>query len=411
MTPSRIRLTPISADARYDRDWLAVAAAGVGMIFSVGTLTLYPFGVFMGPVGHDLGWTRGQMSGAVTFSQVFLVIGSLCWGALLDRFGPRRTLLPAIVGLGTGLALLGMLSRPLWHLYAMFALIPILAAAANPLGYAGVLVRRFNHNLGLALGLALMGVGLGAALIPPAAQHLIARFGWRLAYAILGAITIAIAIPAAIVATWHASGPALENTAKDRPPVLPLLASRTFLLICATFFLLGTAGTGVLTHFVPMLTDRGYAPANAARMAALIGIATLVSRGVIGWLLDRFHAPYLVAIIALLFSAACLMLVYGRAPAWNFVVAILLGFVGGAEVDFITFLVRKYFGQAAFGRLYGIAFAAFVIGPGTLLIGVSFDHFHRYGPGLLLFVALSVFAAILALMLPRYDQQRINLSR
>ena len=184
MTQGHFRPTPISADARYDRDWLAVAAAGVGMIFSVGTLTLYPFGVFMGPVGHDLGWTRGQMSGAVTFSQVFLVIGSLCWGALLDRFGPRRTLLPAVVGLGLGLALLGVLTRPLWHLYAMFALIPLVAAAANPLGYAGVLVRRFNHNLGLALGLALMGVGLGAALIPLAAQHLIARFGWRMAYAV-----------------------------------------------------------------------------------------------------------------------------------------------------------------------------------------------------------------------------------
>ena len=82
--------------------------------------------------------------------------------------------------------------------------------------------------------------------------------------------------------------------------------------------------------------------------------------------------------------------------------AVLLGLVAGAEVDFIGFLIKKYFGSAVFGRLYAIAFAAFALGPGAALIGYSYDHFHEYRPGLLLFTMLSLVAALLALAMP-YD--------
>ena len=100
----------------------------------------------------------------------------------------------------------------------------------------------------------------------------------------------------------------------------------------------------------------------------------------------------------------CLLLVYGRRAPVYAAVCILLGLIAGAEVDFISFLVRRYYGPAAFGRLYAIAFAAFVLGPGAVLSGYSYDHFHTYRPGLLLFVGLSVLASLLAFALPQYER-------
>ncbi len=390
-------------DPGFDRDWLAVAAAAIGLVFSVGALTAYPFGVFMGPIGHDLAWTRGQMSGAVTFAQLSLVISSLVWGQLLDRFGPRRMLLCAIVGLGIGVAGLSRLTAPLWHLYVLFALVPVLGAAANPLGYSGVLVRRFQRRLGLALGLSLMGVGLGAAVLPVLAQHFISSFGWRSAYLALAGLAIAVGIPAALLATRSAPGPVIRSKTVGAVPVLPLMRTRAYLLICAIFFLLGTAGTGVLTHLVPMITDQGFSPAAAARFAGLVGISTLVSRGVVGWLLDRVHAALMVATVAVVCAVMCLLLYHGGSGGSYALACVLLGLIAGAEVDFISFLVRRYYGAAAFGRLYAFAFAAFVLGPGAILIGKSFDHFHSYRPGLLLFCGISLVAGLLALALPRYD--------
>ncbi len=391
----------IQLDRRYDRDWLAVAGSATGLMFSVGALTAYPFGVFIVPLQHEFGWTRGQISGAATVGQVALVVSSIVWGLLLDRFGPRRTLLSAVIGLTAGLALLARLTAPLWHLYVAFAAVPVLAGAANPIGYNSILVRRFQRRLGLALGISLMGVGLGAALLPGVAQHVIALHGWRSAYATFSLLAFAVGLPAAFVATSHTQGPVARASNHAAVPVRPLLGTRPFLLICIIFFLLGTAGTGVLTHLIPMLTDQGLSPALAAKIAGLVGISTLVSRGVVGWLLDRVHAPYMVAAIAVLCAAMCLLLIRGGTAGYT-VSAILLGLIAGAEVDFIGFLVRQYFGPAVFGRLYAIAFASFALGPGAALIGFSFDHFHGYRPGLILFACLSLVAALLAFAMPAY---------
>ncbi len=387
-------------DRGYDRDWLAVASSSIGLMFSVGALTAYPFGVFIAPLGREFGWTRGQISGAATVGQISLVISSLMWGLLLDRFGPRRTLLSAVFGLSMGLALLARLTGPLWHLYFVFAAVPVLAAAANPIGYNGVLVRRFQRRLGLALGISLMGVGLGAATLPSIAQRIIAGHGWRSAYDVFAVMALTVGLPAAWIATRHARDPVLRASRLVAIPLWPLVRTRAFLLICGTFFLLGTAGTGVLTHLIPMVTDQGLSSALAAKIAGLVGVSTLVSRGVVGWLLDRVHAPHMVATIALLCVCMCLLLVHGGGMGVYSIAAVLLGLVAGAEVDFLGFLVRKYFGPAVFGRLFAMAFAAFALGPGAALIGYSYDHFHGYRPGLLLFALFSAFAAVLAFAMP-----------
>jgi cyanate permease len=242
---------------------------------------------------------------------------------------------------------------------------------------------------------------LGAAILPVLAQHFIGVLGWRNAYLALGVTGIVVGLPAAMLATRNARGPLIRSTGAA-VPVLPLMRTRAFILICVIFFLLGTAGTGVLGHLVPMMTDYGFSAAKAARFAGLVGLSTLVSRGTIGWLLDRVNAAYMVATIASVCAGMCLLLAHGGSTPVYVIVCILLGLIAGAEVDFISFLVRRYYGAAAFGRMYGFAFAAFVLGPGAALIGYSFDHFHTYRPGLLLFAGLSVLGGALAFALPDY---------
>ena len=396
-------ISETEVDHTFDRDWLALGACAIGLMFSIATVQLYSFGVFMVPISHEFGWTRGQLSTAVTAGQLSLVVSSLFWGVLLDRFGPRKTLISAVLGLGLGLVLYSRLEGPLWHLYAVFAALPMLAAAAAPLAYNGVLVRRFQRRLGLALGISLMGIGVGAALVPTIAQRIIATAGWRNAYVALAALALVVGLPAAWVATRHAKGPVTRVASHAAVMLLPLMRTRAFLLICGASFLLGTVGTGVLTHLVPMMTDHSLSPSIAARIAGLVGISTLVSRGAVGWLLDKLHAPYMLVGVSLICAAMCLLLTHGGGTGAYSLSAILLGLVVGAEIDFISFLLRMYFGTAAFGRLYAVAFAAFALGPGAALIGYSFDHFYTYVPGLLLFACFSVVAAILALAMPSYQ--------
>lgn len=386
-----------------DRDWLAVGASAVGMVLSTGTLAVYSFGVFVRPLTAEFGWSRTGLFAALSFFQFGLAFCSPVWGAVLDRFGPRRVILFSLVALSLLVASLGLLTPNLWHLYLVFLGIPLLGGAASPLGYSAIMVRRFDRKLGFALGLSLMGVGLGGAVLPPLAQLLLSEFGWRTAYVALGVLTLAVTLPAALVATRNASGPVRRGAAAALP-IAPMLRTRAYILMAVSFVLLGVVSVGVLANLVPMMVDHGFTPAEAARIAGLSGLAVVVARGGLGWVLDRVHAPYVLAVVAVIAGAVPLLLVYGEGPATGYLAAILLGSAIGAEVDFVSYLVRRYFDQAAFGRLYGIAFGLYIFGTaiGPVMLGYSFDHLGGYRPGLLLLAVLGLAAAAAALAMPRY---------
>ncbi len=391
-----------------DHDWTAVVACALGLAFSVATLGLYSFGIFVRPLAAEFGWSRTQLSGAISVSIYGLAVSSPIWGLLLDRFGPRRIMLPSAVMLSVLLASLSLLTPNLWHLYLVFGAMQICAGGASPLGYSAVLTRRFDRRLGLALGLGLMGVGSGAALLPPLSQALLGEFGWRNAYAILGLITLVVTVPAMLVATRNIRRPAGTRGGPLAASVMTLARTRPFVLMSLAFFLMGLASVGTITQLVPMMADRGADPAAAARVAALAGLAALVGRGGVGWVLDRIHAPHVFVGVALLGVLAFLLLGYGQSPATAYVAAILVGSVIGMEVDFISFMVRRYFDPAVFGSLYGIAFGVFNLGSGTgpVVLGGSFDRFGSYGPGLLVFAAIGAVAACLMLAMPRYDSSQ-----
>ena len=334
------------------------------------------------------------------------------WGVLTDRFGPRRIILFSILALALLVASLALMGPRLWQLYLTFAAVPLLAAGTGPLGYSAVITRLFYKRLGLALGHALMGVGLGAAILPPLVQAAVSAWGWRTAAVALGALILVVTAPAALLATRNLAGPAKPGAGASGAvrliePIGNLVTTRAFLLVCAMILLLGAATGGTFQQIVPMMLDRGFLPPDAVRVAAAVGIASLIARGGAGWLLDRVYAPWLIAIASLMVTLSMLLLAYGSGTLTPFIAAVLLGAGLGAEVDFVSFLIRRYFGNATFGRLFGIAFAVFSIGLGVgpLLLAMSHDRLGDYVPGLLLFAALGMGSAVLTFWMPDYRQK------
>lgn len=395
--------TPASATGvtiAQDRDWLALAAALLAQALSIGTVTIHIFGVFVHPLQEEFGWTRTELAFAVTITQYSLGLTSPFWGILTDRFGPRVLLLPTIAIMSVLLSSLALLTPALWHFYLMFLLIPVLGT--SPVLYSTVISRLFDKRLGLAMGLMLVGVGLGSAVLPPLTQAIIDSFGWRAAYVVLGVLTLAIGIPAALIATRHVRGPVPRKAGTTIEPLLPMVRTRKFALIVVIFLLMGGATVGTLTHLVPMMIDRGMSPASAAGLASMVGLSALCARGVIGYVLDRFAPSPVLAIICLLAVTAFLILAFNPGHGLTYVAAILLGVSVGAEADFVGFLTRRYFSPGLFGRMFGLVFLAFTAGGGTgpLLMGLSHDRLGGYFPGLMLFAGLCTLAAFIALMLP-----------
>ena len=83
--------------------WIIVAAGGVLGCVAIGALFSLP--VFLRPIAQDTGWSTTGISSAMTFAFVALALGSIVWGHLSDRYGPRTVVLAGSLLLTIGLAL------------------------------------------------------------------------------------------------------------------------------------------------------------------------------------------------------------------------------------------------------------------------------------------------------------------
>src|SRR5260370_8660636 len=64
-----------------------------------------------------------------------------------------------------------------------------------PVPYGVVISHWFDRHRGLALGMSMMGIGIGSIVVPILAQRLITMFGWRMAFAIFGAAILLLPLP------------------------------------------------------------------------------------------------------------------------------------------------------------------------------------------------------------------------
>jgi MFS family permease len=88
-------------DSRYP--WVIVAAGGFMGCVAIGSIFSLP--VFLQPMSAATGWSRADISLAMTFNFIVMGLASFGWGMVLDRFGPHAVLLPGSSLLGLGLVL------------------------------------------------------------------------------------------------------------------------------------------------------------------------------------------------------------------------------------------------------------------------------------------------------------------
>ena len=186
------------------RSWRLIASIWLTLGVAFGLYFSFP--VFYVALLEEFGWSRGAAAGAFSLSAIVQGLLSPLVGALVDRVGPRRVMLGGGVLLGASY-LLGSWITALWHLYLVTGVLA--AAGACAVGWvpcAALLSRWFARRQGSVMGLAFSGMGVGILVLGPLAQWLITNHGWRQAYLLIGAGTIAALVPLA----WFGI--------RDRPP-------------------------------------------------------------------------------------------------------------------------------------------------------------------------------------------------
>jgi MFS family permease len=404
--------------------WYNVTVAFFGMALSYAMFTVFAFGTFVKPLEEEFGWQRGELSFALTMTNIAVVIASPSLGFIIDRLGVRRVLIPSLILMGLAVASMTLMTGNIWHFYAMYLLIPILGAGTLPQSYSRVIIAWFNHRRGLALGIALSGFGVGAAIVPSFAQMMIEIYGWRMAYLGFAAAILCVSLPMTILLLkenpqemgvrpdGNNDDEVIDTSTAMNVSLTGSEAAKTrsYWLILVSFLLVGIAITSILAHLVPMLIDRGVEPRTAALCMTALGIGLIFGRILAGFLMDYFFAPYVAATFLLGLVAGIIILALGTSNGLVFVAAMFVGLATGSEISEIAYICSRFFGPRSFGQIYGIMFAAFQFGSafGPPMMGLYFDRTGNYIGALWVLAAIAMTGAILIALLGPYPDLNKN---
>ena len=392
------------------RGWWNVLAAFFGLALSYAMFTVFAFGTLVKPLQAEFGWSRAEMSFALTITNICVVFGAPALGYLVDRGGVRRILIPSVILMGLAVASMSLLQGNIWYFYGVYFAITVLGLGTLPLTYSRVVIGWFEQRRGLALGIALAGFGVGAALVPEISRTMIDLYGWRSAYQLFAAAVLLISLPLTLFVLKEAP-PSLTSTDDSSPTANTGLSAgqaaktHSYWLVLLSFFLVGIGITSVLSHLVPMLMDRGMSLTAAARCMSTLAVALIFGRIFAGFLMDHYFAPYITAgFIVFGLAAGVILLALGAVGPWAFLAAGLVGLATGSEISEIAYIIGRYFGQYSFGQIYGIMFAGFQLGSAISapMMGYYHDAVGDYIGALWFVAGLVIIGAVLIALLRPY---------
>jgi MFS family permease len=386
---------------------MTTVGSTIGLAFGPSVIAVLTVSPFLQPIEQEFGWTRVQSSLAITIVSYMVVLMSPLQGLLADRFGPRRVILTSIPLFALGLAAFYFLPNSLALYYGLWTLIPLLAVGLWPIAYLQAVTHWFDRRLGLALGCANAGIGVGTFIVPLIITGIMAVYDWRMAFLGLAGCVLVVSWPAVffLVREPSKTDHMAEHRAAQKAFGIPFseaLRMPTFYILNVAFFMLGLTATSLVTQQSPLLVESGRTAVEAGVIVSIFGFALLIARIFVGFVIDHIFAPRVMTLVSLGGVVSCVL--YAAYPQAAIVSAVLLGLLLGAEFDVLAFMIKRYFGNVAYGRLYGVIFGVFYLGSGLGIAGLSASRetFGDYDAGLYMAAGVLAVASLIAFLLPKY---------
>ena len=398
--------------------WWIVLAATVAS-FLQGSLFLYGLGALFTPIRDDLGWTRTELSLAVSLATLAGGVAGPFMGHLIDRFGPRLLQLIATFSLGLGFILLSQ-AHSLLIFYAVFLLFMGIGYSVSGIGLAptAAVANWFVRRRSTAMGIAVTGWGPGGLVWPLLLVTLASVYDWRVAVVVAGMLVWALGLPLAFVLRHRperygllpdgdvpvsSAAAAQQQHAADEPDFRlgQALRAPAFWLLSLTMTLGFMVTPAVGLHQIPFLIERGYDPTAAAAVLGGMTLLSIPGRLIFGWLGDRFDKRLLL-VVALSLQTVGLVILVGAQETWQlFGYAAVFGTGLGGLRPLSGALPADYFGRRAYGAIRGamssIQVTGIMIAP--VLTGWIADSVGAYSMAFLVMAALNTVGIATALLL------------
>lgn len=217
----------------------------------------------------------------------FFGIGSLPAGRLGDHWGRRKMMTVFFFGMGVTALLASLAQSPL-QLAIGLALLGCFASIYHPVGIPMLVQGALRP--GLTIGINGLVGNLGVAVAAVTTGFLVKYLGWRMAFAVPGALCILFGVAFALLATREQVAPAKKKASAAAVPAGVSIAKLLLVMTVAA-----TSGS-LLFNFstnsnYELLTDRFRSilqdPAQIGLLLALVYTAASVAQVLVGHLIDR----------------------------------------------------------------------------------------------------------------------------
>jgi MFS family permease len=371
--------------------WIIVAAGGALGCVAIGGLFSLP--VFLRPIAQDTGWSTTGISTAMTLAFVALAVGSIGWGYLSDRVGPRIVVLIGSLLLTAGLAL-SSLATSLLAFQLLFGVVVGISAAAIFAPLMACVTGWFDTRRSLAVSLVSAGMGMAPMTMSPLAAWLVQNHDWRTSLQIIAGVVAVIMLPLALLirrppALAQAASTATNGTPQSASPssahesdlsIGQAMRSAPFLILVLTSFLSCATHSGPIFHTVSYAVTCGIPLMAAVSIYSMEGLAGMGGRLVFGLLGDRFGAARVLVLALLAQAIVVLGYVYARKLGSFYTVAALFGFTYAGVMPLFAVIARENFPLRMMGTVIGGTTMASSLGMalGPVVGGLIYDTFTSY---------------------------------
>jgi len=403
--------------------WWMVAVGGFIMV-----ITSVPIfqatAVWAVALESQFGWSRTQLGLALSFTRVEGSITGPIAGYLVDRMGTRFMVFTGLMVLTIGFFLFSQVQN-LWMFYLAYFIMSVGQGQAGWLTVMTLMNHWFVRHRGLAMGLAMMGMGIGTLLLIPVIAWLINpdadRLGWRHTAEIFAVVALvsAIILPKIIrnkpedIGTFPDGDPPAQAvpTEGEEAQVEPELeltigqALRTQAFWCISFGhgFGSMAVLAIMSHLGLLLRDMGHDVQTAGWIITVQTAVSIVFQFFGGWIGDRMPKNIALFIFTGLQGLGVIFLVLGANIFYFYAFAVLFGIGFGGRTPLTTAIRGDYFGRASFGKILGIStvpmnLLLLIAGP---LVGFMRDEIGDYNNAFLLMAGFNLLGAALFLIARR----------
>jgi len=380
----------MTTQRRFHPAWIAAIVTFFTLVITAGFRSAPT--VLIMPLESAFGWSREQISFAISVNVLLYGLVAPFAAALMERFTVRKVVMTALTVVSIGAFLTTMINAP-WQLVLTWGVIVGISTGSMALVFAATIANRwFVKRRGLVVGFLTAANAMGQLTFLPGLSRLSESQGWKsvgYTVAFLSILMVPVIffflrekpadvnlLPYGAPADWQPPVKSSMNAARLAIDTLQQARKKKdFWFLVGSFFVCGLSTNGLIgTHFIPAAHDHGMGQVLAASLLALVGIFDFVGTLFSGWLTDKYDPRKLLFFYYGLRGLSLFLLpsiLFSTVHPSTLVFVIFYGLDWIATVPPTIMLCRTILGPDRATVVYGWIFASHQIGGSVAAFGAA----------------------------------------